>query len=185
MADPIDALYAAIEKGLRRNLRRQFPGEKIEIWRDRPGKPARFSVGTREGGSVMGSAERGALRIRSSGVPGKMQGKGRGSKLYAGLARAARGSNRSLQSDDQVSAQAQRRYRGLARSGAKVYYGGRRAYTDTGNRTPDGKAYTRDNKPAFVVNPKTKPKGYRRVFKSNALAALDAEIAKARRLIDG
>lgn len=171
-----------IFKGLRRNLRRQFPGEKIEIWRERPGKPAKFSVGTREGGGITGSAVRGALRIKSSGVPDAMQGKGRGSKLYAGLARAARGSNRALESDGEVSPQAQRRYKGLARSGNKVFYGGRRAYTDTGNRRPDGKSFTRDGSPAFVVNPATKPKGYRRVFKASEVSALDvlsAAIEKA------
>lgn len=158
-----------VEKGLKRALRRQFPGEKIKVTRGANGGPAKFMVGSVSRGMVGGEAKRGALQIRNTHVPEEKRGKGVGSKLYSGMARAARGRNQALQSDDGISPSAQRRYRGLARSGAKVFYGGTRAKVMANGPTIPRKDrdWTFNGKPSFVVNPPggKAPKGYRRVFR--------------------
>jgi hypothetical protein len=162
----VDELYAEIEKAkplLQRNpdgsRTGRIGGLNVYAKRTRGKTTWRLS---NKGAEIWGSTRGRSLRVEQSEA--WRPGKGHGSKLY----RAVIGRGRQVASDAQVSPSAQRRYRGLARQGAKVYYGGKRA--PPSGRSANGDAYARRNgRAVFVVNPKTKPKGYRRVFKAGLI----------------
>lgn len=172
----IGDLYEAIEKAkplLRRNPDGSRTGRirGVNVYAKRSGGKTTFRV-SNKGAEIWGSTRGRSLKVSQSEA--WKPGKGHGSKLY----RAVVGRGRKVSSDAQVSPSAQRRYRGLARGGAKVYYSGKRA--PPSGRASDGDARGRNGRAVFVVNPRTKPKGYRRVFHKAAVIDLYAAIEKAR-----
>lgn len=130
----------------------RIKGVNVMATRDKQGTLWRAS---NKGAEIWGRTRGRSVKISQSDA--WKPGKGYGGKLYGAVV----GRGRTVHSDGSVSHHAQRRYRGLARAGAKVYYGGSRDRI----KRPGGVSWSKgSDKPVFVVNPTSKPKGYRRVF---------------------